>query len=135
VLSRQPQPRVPVHGPPPLTATSPVEALPAIEPALRELHERVRTAVGDGRTLADILHDNILPVALREHPRAVMPYLVMRDNFVKRVYHQSTGYWKPDGEGMEVLAPAEWAAALDLLGGHREDAFVRSVRALAERGD
>jgi hypothetical protein len=36
---------------------------------------------------------------------------------------------------MEVLAPAEWAAALDLLGGHREDAFVRSVRALAERGD
>ena len=37
-----------------------------------------------------------------------------RDNFVKRVYHQSTGYWKPDGEGMEVLAPAEWAAALDL---------------------
>ena len=48
---------------------------------------------------------------------------------------RSTGYWKPDGEGMEVLAPAEWAAALDLLGGHREDAFVRSVRALAERGD
>jgi hypothetical protein len=59
----------------------------------------------------------------------------MRDNFVKRVYHQSTGYWKPDGEGMEVLAPAEWAAALDLLGGHREDAFVRTVRGLAERGD
>src|SRR2546428_13612744 len=54
---------------------------------------------------------------------------------LKRVYHQSTGYWKPDGEGMEVLAPAEWAAALDLLGGHREDAFVRRVRVLAERGD
>src|SRR5262249_32776535 len=62
-------------------------------------------------------------------------YLVMRENFVKRVYHQASGYWKPDGEGMEVLAPAEWAAALDLLGGHREDAFVRSVRDLAERGD
>jgi len=30
-----------------------------------------------------------------------------RDNFVKRVYHQSTGYWKPDGEGMEVLTPGE----------------------------
>src|SRR5215470_17947986 len=134
-LIRSLQPSVLVHGHPPLTDIFTVKALPAIEPALRELHQRVRTAVGDGRTLADILHDNILPVSLREHPTAVMPYLVMRDNFVKRVYHLSTGYWKPDGEGMEVLAPAEWAAALDLLGGHREDAFVRSVRALAERGD
>src|SRR5262249_53026843 len=134
-LIRSLQPRVLVHGHPPLTDIFTVEALPAIEPALRELHQRVRTAVGDGRTLAEILHDNILPVSLREHPRAVMPYLVMRDNFVKRVYHQSTGYWKPDGEGMEVVAPAEWAAALDLLAGHREDAFVRSVRALTERGD
>src|SRR5262245_7605854 len=134
-LIRSLQARVLVHGHPPLTDIFTVKALPAIEPALRELHQRVRTAVGDGRTLADILHDNILPVSLREHPTAVMPYLVMRDNFVKRVYHLSTGYWKPDGEGMEVLAPAEWAAALDLLGGHREDAFVRSVRALAERGD
>jgi glyoxylase-like metal-dependent hydrolase (beta-lactamase superfamily II) len=134
-LIRSLQPRVLVHGHPPLTDNFTAEALPAIEAALRELHQRVRTAVGEGRTLVEILHDNILPASLREYPAAVVPYLVMRDNFVKRVYHQSTGYWKPDGEGMEVLASAEWAAALDLLGGHREDAFVRTVRGLAERGD
>jgi len=134
-LIRTLQPRVLVHGHPPLTDIYTVDALPAIEQALRELHQRVRTGIGEGRTLVDILHDNILPGSLREHPAAVLPYLVMRDNFVKRVYHQSTGYWKPDGEGMEVIAPAEWAAALDLLGGHREDAFVRSVRGLSERGD
>ena len=134
-LIRALQPRVLVHGHPPLTDIFTVEALPAIEAALRELHQRVRTDVGEGRTLVEILHDNILPASLREHPASVLPYLVMRDNFIKRVYHQSTGYWKPDGDGMEVLAPSEWAAALDLLGGHREDAFVRSVRQLAERGD
>jgi glyoxylase-like metal-dependent hydrolase (beta-lactamase superfamily II) len=134
-LIRSLQPRVLVHGHPPLTDIFTVEALPAIEAALRELHQRTRAAVAKGRTLAEILHDNVLPGSLREHPTAVLPYLVMRDNFVKRVYHQSTGYWKPDGEGMEVLAPAEWAAVLDLLGGHREDAFVRSVRGLVERGD
>jgi glyoxylase-like metal-dependent hydrolase (beta-lactamase superfamily II) len=134
-LIRSLQPRVLVHGHTPLTDIFTVETLPAIEAALRELHQRVRAAVGEGRTLVEILHDNLLPASLREHPAGVVPYLVMRDNFVKRVYHQSTGYWKPDGEGMEVLAPAEWAAALDLLGGHREDAFVRTVRGLAERGD
>ena len=134
-LIRSLQPRMLVHGHPPLTDIFTVEALPAIEAALQELHQRVRTAVSEGRTLAEILHGNILPASLREHPKAVVPYLVVRDNFVKRVYHQSTGYWKPDGEGMEVLAPKEWAAALDLLGGQREDAFVRTVRGLAEHGD
>src|SRR5262245_39403169 len=134
-LIRSLQPRILVHGHPPLTDIFTVEAMPAIEAALRELHQRVRAAVGEGRTLVEVLHANILPASLREHPASVLPYLIMRDNFVKRVYHQSTGYWKPDGEGMEVLAPAEWAAALDLLGGHREDAFVRTVRGLAERGD
>ncbi len=134
-LIRSLQPRMLVHGHPPLTDIFTVEALPAIEAALQELHQRVRTAVSEGRTLAEILHGNILPASLREHPKAVVPYLVVRDNFVKRVYHQSTGYWKPDGEGMEVLAPKEWAAALDLLGGQREDAFVRTVRGLAAHGD
>src|SRR5215475_9481449 len=134
-LIRSLQPRVLVHGHPPLTDIFTVDALPAIEAALRDLHQRVRTAVGGGRTLSEILHDNILPASLRDHPTGVLPYLVMRDNFVKRVYHQSSGYWKPDGDGMEVLAPAEWAAALDLLGGQREDAFVRSARGLVERGD
>jgi len=134
-LIRSLQPRLLVHGHPPLTDIYTAQALPAIESALQELYQRVRTAVSEGRTLAEILHNNILPASLREHPGAVVPFLVMRDNFVKRVYHQSTGYWKPDGEGMEVLAPAEWAAALDLLGGQREDAFVRTVRGLAERGD
>jgi len=134
-LIRSLQPRVLVHGHPPLTDIFTVQALPAVETAARELHQRVWAAVGEGRTLVEILHENILPASLREHPAAVVPYLVMRDNFVKRVYHQSTGYWKPDGEGMEVLAPAEWAAALDLLGGHREAPFVRSVRTLLDRGD
>src|SRR5215468_10291477 len=134
-LIRSLQPRVLVHGHPPLTDVFTVGALPAIEAALRDLHQRIRAAVGEGRTLVEILHENILPPSLRDQPAGVVPYLVIRDNFVKRVVHQSTGYWKPDGEGMEVLAPGEWAAALDLLGGHHEDAFVRTVRGLGERGD
>jgi alkyl sulfatase BDS1-like metallo-beta-lactamase superfamily hydrolase len=59
----------------------------------------------------------------------------MRDNFVKRVYHQRTGYWKPDGEGLEYFTPKEWAAALNLLGGEQEEAFVQSAKALLDRGD
>jgi glyoxylase-like metal-dependent hydrolase (beta-lactamase superfamily II) len=128
-------PRLLIHGHPPLTESFTVKTLPGLEKALRELHERTLAGLGGGKTLVQILHENILPTSLREHPDAVIPYLVMRENFVKRMYDQRTGYWKADGEGMELLGPSEWAAALNVLAGERESAFVRSARLLLEQGD
>jgi glyoxylase-like metal-dependent hydrolase (beta-lactamase superfamily II) len=128
-------PRLLIHGHPPLTENFTMEALPGLDAALQELYQRTLGGISEGRTLVEILHQNVLPVSLREQPSAALPYLIMRDNFVKRVYHQRSGYWKPDGEGIEVLAPKEWAAALNLLAGERESAFVRSVQALLRQGD
>ena len=44
---------------------------------------------------------------------AALPGFV-RDNSIKRMYHQHTGYWKPDGQGMEVVGARQWAAALNI---------------------
>lgn len=134
-LIRSLNPRLLIHGHPPLTELFTIAALPGFEAAMRELHARTLARIAEGRPLVDILHENILPGTLREHPALVLRYLVVRDNFIRRVYHQRTGYWKPDGDGIEVVAPKEWAAALDLLAGGREDAFVTSARALLGRGD
>src|SRR5206468_1953677 len=79
-------------------------------------------------------HQNHLPDVLRAHPAAVVPFVVMRDNVIKRTHHQRTGYWKSDGEGMEHVAPREWAATLDLLGGG-DQAFIRTTETLLDRGD
>jgi glyoxylase-like metal-dependent hydrolase (beta-lactamase superfamily II) len=134
-LIRSLSPRLLVHGHPPLTESFTIEALPGLESALGELYQRMLAGLRDGRTLVEMLHENVLPATLREHPSAVLPYLVMRDNFIKRVHQQRTGYWKADGEGMEVLAPKEWAAAVNLLAGGRESAFVRSAQTLLGQGD
>ena len=134
-LIRSLHPRLLIHGHPPLTENFTMEALPGLEVALRDVYETTLQGIGQGKTLVEILHQNLLPSALRSHPQAVLPFLVARDQLIKRVYHQGTGYWKPDGEGMEVFAPSEWAAALDLLGGGKEDAFVRSAQVLLDRSD
>lgn len=129
------RPSLLVHGHPPLTELWTADALPGLEPALRELYERTITAIGDGIPLADALQQSDLPESLRDHAAAIMPYLVMRENFVKRIYHQRTGYWKADGEGLEAFTAKEWTAALDLLAGGKDDAFIETVRALLERSD
>ena len=132
-LIRSLNPRTLVHGHPPLTDLFTVEVLSAFEEALREVYDRTLQGVGEGRTLAEMLQQNWLPASLRAHPVAVMPFLVIRDNFIQRVVHQRTGYWKSDGEGIEVVAPREWAGALNVLAGRQEGAFVRSAQALLEQ--
>jgi len=134
-LIRALNPRRLIHGHPPLTETFTMEALPGLEVGLRDVYDRTLQGIGQGKTLVEILHQNLLPSALRAHPQAVIPFLIVRDQLITRVYQQRTGYWKPDGEGMEVLAPQEWAAALDLLGGEKEEAFVRSAQVLLDRRD
>jgi glyoxylase-like metal-dependent hydrolase (beta-lactamase superfamily II) len=128
-------PKLLVHGHTPMTDFFTVQALPALEGSLRELRAHVLDAIRDSRPLTDVLADNYLPDVLREHPAAVNPYLVMRDNVIQRIYHQRTGYWQPDGEGIDVIAPDAWAVALDLVGGDKQRSFVRAASVLMRQGD
>jgi glyoxylase-like metal-dependent hydrolase (beta-lactamase superfamily II) len=128
-------PRILVHGHPPLSDLFTMEALPGFEAALREIYARTLEGIRDGRILPEMLQENWLPASLRTNPNAVLPFLIMRDNFIQRLVHQRSGYWKPDGDGIEVLSPREWAGALNLLAGGQDAAFVRSARTLLEQGD
>ena len=118
-----------------LTDNITVEVLPVLEAALRELYDVVLTGIRDSDTLAGILQRNHLPAVLRPQPDAVVAYLLFRNNLISRVYNQRTGYWKPDGEGVELFSDGEWGQVLDLLAGGREQAFVDSAHSLLSTSD
>ena len=128
-------PRLLIHGHAGLTDNYTIEAFPGLLAALRDLDGTVRTGITNGLTLAEILHLNHLPQVLRDHPAAVLPYLVTRDHFIQRVHRQRTGYWHPRGEGVEHFMPAELAAAADLLGGGTAAAFHTAGAELTRRGE
>jgi hypothetical protein len=128
-------PRMLVHGHTPLTQQFTIAVVPTLAEALHELYQQVLDGLRVGETLVQILRRNVLPEVLRSNPVAVMPFLLSRENFVKRVHHQRSGYWQPDGEGIEVFGPDEWAAALALLVDGRPEAFVNSARTLLGRHD
>jgi glyoxylase-like metal-dependent hydrolase (beta-lactamase superfamily II) len=129
------RPRLLLHGHATLTETFTAEAVPGLEAALTQLHGEVLDAIRGGCTLPDILAAASLPAVLRDHPAAVVPYLVIRDHFTERLHYQRTGYWQPDGRGLEPATAAEHAAALDLLAGGREERFAAAAATLIGQGD
>jgi glyoxylase-like metal-dependent hydrolase (beta-lactamase superfamily II) len=124
-----------VHGHPPLTAFFTIDAMPGLRAALGALYDRSVDAAQAARPIAELLHDNFVPASLRETPKAVLPYLIARDTFVQRLYGEHAGYWQANGEGVENFTRAEWALALDELGGKSEDSFRRTADRLEQRGD
>jgi glyoxylase-like metal-dependent hydrolase (beta-lactamase superfamily II) len=132
---RELAPRQLIHGHTTLTENFTIEALAGLEPALTELREFALARIGENMTLPHILDLAYLPALLRDHPTAVVPYLVGRDCFIARLYHQRAGYWQPDGQGLDERSPEEKAAALDLLAGGKPEAFVTAAAALADQGD
>src|SRR5262245_25562220 len=64
-LIRSLNPRILIHGHPPLSDLFTVEALPDFESALREVYSRTLEGIGDGRTLTEMLDQNWLPTPLR----------------------------------------------------------------------
>lgn len=132
---RKLQPRVLVQGHSVLTELFTIEAVPGLEAALTELRCEVLDGIRRGLSLADILDRGCLPEVLRDHPKAVLPYLVLRDNFTARLFHQHTGYWTAGGEGLEPVTAQQRAAALDLLAGGREEAFSAAARTLVGQDD
>jgi glyoxylase-like metal-dependent hydrolase (beta-lactamase superfamily II) len=132
---RELAPRQLIAGHTTLTENFPIGTLAGLEPALTELHEFALARIGENTPLPHILDACCLPALLRDHPAAVVPYLVSRDDFIARLYQQRTGYWQPDGQGLDPRSQEERAAALDLLAGEKADAFAAAAATLADRGD
>jgi len=129
------QPRRLIHGHSPLTAIFNMAAMPGLRDALGALYQHGLAAAHTARPIADLLHDNFLPESLRATPAAVQPYLIARDTFIQRLYTQHAGYWQANGEGIDAFTRAEWAAAIDAVGGGGDSSFVRAARDLEARGD
>jgi glyoxylase-like metal-dependent hydrolase (beta-lactamase superfamily II) len=129
------RPRLLIHGHATLTEQFTAEAIPGLRAALTQLHGEVLDGIRGGRSLPDILEEASLPAVLRDHPTAVVPYLVIRDHFTERLCHQHTGYWQPDGRGLEPATAAGHAAALDLLAGGRDEQFAAAAATLIGQGD
>src|SRR6266446_444195 len=103
-----------LHGHEPLTQNfaSPV-MLGHLKTDLVWLRDQVLSAIRRGDENAVIQQANLIPPdLLASHPDAHLPYLIMREHVIDRLYDQNVGYWQADLQGISHLSRADRAEIL-----------------------
>lgn len=124
-----------LHGHDPLTRlfSSPA-MLGELKTYLIWLREQVLASIRQGVERAAIQQANLMPPGLLTgDPSAHIPYMVMRENVINRIYDQKVGYWQPDLQGMDYVSQADRGSILvDYLGVSERDLVEATERMIAE---
>jgi glyoxylase-like metal-dependent hydrolase (beta-lactamase superfamily II) len=115
----QKNPRYLLHGHEPLTRNfSSPDMLAQLKKNLSWLRDQELAAIRRGDSRAAIHQANLIPPnLLGGRPDALLPYLILREHVIDRLYHQNVGYWQADLEGLDHLGDSDRAELLvDYLG-------------------
>jgi glyoxylase-like metal-dependent hydrolase (beta-lactamase superfamily II) len=132
----QKDPRHLLHGHEPLNRlfASPI-VLANLKSHLAWLGEQVLAAIRQGEERASIQQANLIPPGLLTgDPDAQLPYIVMRENVINRIYDQNVGYWQPDLQGVDYLSRADRGAILIDYLGISERQLVKAVERMIADG-
>jgi glyoxylase-like metal-dependent hydrolase (beta-lactamase superfamily II) len=134
----QKHPRYILHGHEPLTRNfSSPEVLAQLKGNLNWLRDAVLTAVRRGDARATLHQANLIPPGLLDgRPDALLPYLILREHVIDRLYRQFTGYWRagPTLEGLDHLGDSDRAELLVDYLGLSENQLVSAVYKIATDG-
>jgi len=131
----QRNPRYLLHGHEPLTRNFNSPALLSeLKTDLEWLREQVLIAVRGGDERAAIYQANLTPPGLLDgRPDVYLPYLILREHFIDRLYEQNVGYWQPNLQGLDHLTRADRAELVDYLN-VSERQLVKAVERLTADG-
>jgi glyoxylase-like metal-dependent hydrolase (beta-lactamase superfamily II) len=129
-------PRYMLHGHEPLTRNfSSPDMLAQLRTNLSWLRDQVLAAIHRGDTRAAIHQANLIPPGLLSgRSDALLPYLILREHVIDRLYHQNVGYWQADLEGLDHLGDSDRAELLVDYLGLSEKQLVKAAEKMAADG-
>ena len=125
-----------LHGHEPLTRNFNSTAILAqLKPDLEWLRGQVLSAIGRGEERGAIHQANLIPPGLIDgQPDVYLPYFIMREHIIDRLYDQNVGYWQPDMQGIDHLTSADRASLFVDYLGVTEGQLVKAVERMAADG-
>ena len=99
------------------------------------LREQVLSAIRRGDENAVVQQANLIPPdLLTGHPGAILPYMIMREHLIDRLYDQNVGYWQADLEGISHISHADRGESLVNYLGVSERQFARALERMVADG-
>jgi glyoxylase-like metal-dependent hydrolase (beta-lactamase superfamily II) len=132
----QKNPKHLLHGHEPLTQNFRSPAMLAqLKLDLGWLREQVLAAIRRGDVRQSIQQANLIPPdLLHGNPDVYLPYFLMREHVIDRLYDQNVGYWQADLTGLDHLSRADRAELLVDYLGLSEKQLTKAVDRLAADG-
>src|SRR5215831_2830731 len=132
----QKHPSYMLHGHEPLTRNfSSPEMLAQLKPHLAWLRDKVLSMVSQGEPRAAIHQANLIPPGLLNgRPDVFLPYLILREHVIDRLFRQNVGYWQADLEGLDHLGDSDYGELLGNYLGLSEKQIVNAVYQIAAEG-
>jgi glyoxylase-like metal-dependent hydrolase (beta-lactamase superfamily II) len=132
----QKHPHYMLHGHEPLTRNfSSPEILAQLKPHLAWLRDKVLSMVSQGEPRAAIHQANLIPPGLLNgRPDVFLPYLILREHVIDRLFRQNVGYWQADLEGLDHLGGSDYGELLVNYLGLSEKQIVNAVYQIAADG-
>src|SRR6266478_3791207 len=129
-------PRYLLHGHEPLTRNfGPAPMLAQLKTDLAWLREQVLGAIRRGDENAVVQQANLIPPdLLAGHPGAILPYLIMREHVIDRLYDQNVGYWQADLQGISHISRADRGEILVNYLGVSESRFAKALERMVADG-
>ena len=105
-----------------------------LKPYLSWLRDQVLAGIRQGTERAALQQANLIPPGLVDGDVTThLPYLLLRENVINRVYDQNTGYWQADLDGLDYLSRAERGSILvDYLGVSERQLVKATERMIAD---
>jgi glyoxylase-like metal-dependent hydrolase (beta-lactamase superfamily II) len=134
IVSRNPQYLLQGHEPLTRNFSSPL-ILSHLKTDLTWLQDQVLVAIRHGDDRAAIHEANLIPPDfLATQPDAYLPYYILREHVIDRVYDQNVGYWQANLEGLAHPSRADHAELLVDYLGVSEGQIVKAAERLSADG-
>jgi glyoxylase-like metal-dependent hydrolase (beta-lactamase superfamily II) len=132
----QENPKYLLHGHEPLTRNfSSTAILAQLKLNLSWLRGQVLNRIRSGEERAMIQQDNLIPPdLLGGNPDVYLPYFIMREHVIDRLYDQNVGYWGADLQGIDHISRADRAELLVDYLGLSEGQLTKAVERLTADG-
>ncbi|MEE8135577.1 MAG: MBL fold metallo-hydrolase [Thermodesulfobacteriota bacterium] len=129
-------PKYVLHGHETLTRLyNPPDVIAKLRVQLDWLNVETLKAIRKGIDRSSIHQLNLIPPTLLQQPETHLQFLVLRENFINRIYDQHVGYWQWDLTGMDHLTQKEYGALLTHYFGLSEKNIISAIEKMMQSGD